>query len=86
MRDDAAHRRRQLPVHLRADAYRPARTWGVRGTDGPIRAAADVLVEPVTGSRSRLTSVDFTGQDREEHLTPAGTIQPFTWIALRRQS
>ena len=25
-------------------------------------------------------------QDREEHLTPAGTIQPFTWIALRRQS
>jgi trans-aconitate methyltransferase len=25
-------------------------------------------------------------QDREEHITPAGTVQPFTWIALRRQS
>ena len=25
-------------------------------------------------------------QDREEHITPAGVIQPFTWIALRRQS
>jgi hypothetical protein len=25
-------------------------------------------------------------QDREEHITPAGTIQPFTWIALRRKS
>ena len=25
-------------------------------------------------------------QDREEHLTPAGTVQPFTWMALRRQS
>ena len=25
-------------------------------------------------------------QDREEHITPAGTIQPFTWIAMRRQS
>ncbi|MGH3164227.1 MAG: class I SAM-dependent methyltransferase, partial [Streptosporangiaceae bacterium] len=25
-------------------------------------------------------------QDREEHITPAGTIQPFTWITLRRQS
>ena len=25
-------------------------------------------------------------QDRDEHLTPAGAIQPFTWIALRRQS
>jgi len=25
-------------------------------------------------------------QDREEHITPAGATQPFTWIALRRQS
>jgi trans-aconitate methyltransferase len=25
------------------------------------------------------------GQEREEHITPAGTIQPFTWVALRRQ-
>jgi hypothetical protein len=25
-------------------------------------------------------------QDREEHTTPAGTIQPFTWIALGRPS
>jgi trans-aconitate methyltransferase len=25
-------------------------------------------------------------QDREEHITPAGAIQPFTWVALRRQS
>jgi trans-aconitate methyltransferase len=24
--------------------------------------------------------------DREEHITPAGTIQPFTWIALRKTS
>src|SRR5580698_1628742 len=39
----------------------PPRTWGVRGTDGPIRAAVDVLVEPVSDSRSRLTiTVDFT--------------------------
>ncbi len=29
----------------------PPRTWGVRGTDGPIRAAVDVVVEPVTGTR-----------------------------------
>jgi hypothetical protein len=25
-------------------------------------------------------------QDQEEHITSAGTIQPFTWVALRRQS
>ena len=25
-------------------------------------------------------------QDREEHITPAGVIQPFTWVVLRRQA
>src|SRR6184192_4041412 len=40
----------------------PPRTWGVRGLDGPIRAAVDVVVQPVTDARSRLTiSVDFSG-------------------------
>jgi hypothetical protein len=28
----------------------------------------------------------LTSQDREEHTTPAGTIQPFSWIAAQRQS
>jgi trans-aconitate methyltransferase len=31
------------------------------------------------------TTWQLTGQDREEHTTPAGTIQPFTWITLRKQ-
>jgi uncharacterized protein YndB with AHSA1/START domain len=49
----------------------PPRAWGVRGTDGPIRAAVDVLVEPVTGSRSRLTiTVDFTGHGIGKILVP----------------
>jgi uncharacterized protein YndB with AHSA1/START domain len=49
----------------------PPRTWGVRGTDGPIRAAVDVRVEPMTGSRSRLTiSVDFTGHGIGKILVP----------------
>jgi len=49
----------------------PPRTWRVRGIDGPIRAAVDVLVEPVTGSRSRLTiSVDFTGHGIGKVLVP----------------
>jgi hypothetical protein len=47
------------------------RTWRVRGIDGPIRAAVDVLVEPVTDSRSRLTiSVDFTGHGIGKILVP----------------
>ena len=49
----------------------PPRTWGVRGIDGPIRAAVDVLVEPVTDSRSRLTiSVDFAGHGIGKILVP----------------
>jgi uncharacterized protein YndB with AHSA1/START domain len=49
----------------------PPRAWAVRGTDGPIRAAVDVLVEPVTDSRSRLTiSVDFTGYGIGKILVP----------------
>ena len=49
----------------------PPRAWGVRGTDGPIRAAVDVLVESVTDSRSRLSiSVDFTGHGIGKILVP----------------
>ena len=49
----------------------PPKTWGVRGIDGPIRAAVEVLVEPLTGSRSRLTiSVDFTGHGIGKILVP----------------
>jgi uncharacterized protein YndB with AHSA1/START domain len=49
----------------------PPRTWGVQGIDGPIRAAVDVLVEPLASSRSRLTiSVDFTGHGIGKILVP----------------
>jgi hypothetical protein len=49
----------------------PPRTWRVRGIDGPIRATVDVLVEPVTDSRSRLIiSVDFTGHGIGKILVP----------------
>ena len=49
----------------------PPRTWGVRGIDGPVRAAVEVLVEPVTGACSRLTiSVDFSGHGIGKILVP----------------
>ena len=51
--------------------FNPPETWGVRGTDGPIRAVVDVQVEPLTDSRSRLTiSVDFTGYGIGKLLIP----------------
>ena len=49
----------------------PPKTWGVQGIDGPIRAAVEVQVEPLTDSRSRLTiSVDFTGHGIGKILVP----------------
>jgi uncharacterized protein YndB with AHSA1/START domain len=49
----------------------PPRAWAVRGTDGPIRAAVDVLVEPLAATRSRLTiSVDFAGYGIGKILVP----------------
>ena len=65
----------------------PPRTWGVKGTDGPIRATVDVLVEPVTGSRSRLTiSVDFSGHGIGKLLVPleARKEMPENIAALKR--
>jgi len=59
------------PVTSELTHIDPPRTWGVRGTDGPIRATVDVTVEPVADSRSRLTiSVDFTGHGIGKILVP----------------
>jgi carbon monoxide dehydrogenase subunit G len=39
------------------------RSWGVRGIDGPIRAAVEVEVTPLSERRSRLTiSITFDGR------------------------
>jgi uncharacterized protein YndB with AHSA1/START domain len=42
----------------------PPRSWAARGVDGPIRASADVTVQPLEGgTRSRVTiALDFEGQ------------------------
>ena len=63
----------------------------MRGIDGPIRAAVDVLVEPVTGSRSRLTiRVDFTGHGIGKILVPLmirreGKEMPDNMAALKQR-
>jgi uncharacterized protein YndB with AHSA1/START domain len=42
----------------------PPRRWAARSVDGPLRASADVTVEPLEGgTRSRVTiALDFQGQ------------------------
>jgi len=70
----------------------PPRTWRVEGIDGPIRAIVDVLVEPVTDARSRLTiSVDFAGHGIGKILVPmmvrreARKEMPANMAALKRR-
>ena len=47
------------------------RTWRVQGLDGPIRAAVDLTVEPLTETRSRLTiAVDFDGRGIGKLVVP----------------
>jgi carbon monoxide dehydrogenase subunit G len=49
----------------------PPRTWSVRGIDGPIRAAVDVTVEPISADRSRVSiGVDFAGHGIGKLLVP----------------
>lgn len=49
----------------------PPRTWAIRGINGPIRAAVDLTVEPLTDVRSRLTiAVDFEGRGIGKILVP----------------
>jgi len=61
----------ERPVTSRLTHVDPPRAWGVRGIDGPIRAAVDVTVEPVTETRSHLTiSLDFDGHGIGKILVP----------------
>lgn len=47
------------------------RSWGVRGTDGPIRATVDLTVEPLNEASSQLTiAVDFEGHGIGKALVP----------------
>lgn len=56
----------------------PPRTWGVRGIDGPIRAAVDVTVEPIGEDRARVSiGVDFAGHGIGTLLVP---------LVVRRQA
>jgi uncharacterized protein YndB with AHSA1/START domain len=70
----------------------PPRRWGIKGVDGPIRARVDVMVEPLTDSRSRLTiTIDFEGHGMGRILVPLVVVpearkeMPENLAKLRRQ-
>jgi trans-aconitate methyltransferase len=62
--------------------------FGCFAPDGPQHCSGLPVARysPAQLARQIGTKWLLISQDREEHTTPAGTTQPFTWIALRRQS
>jgi trans-aconitate methyltransferase len=82
------HRRRYQHALDTATAPGSIAVFGCFAPDGPQRCSglpvarySPEQLASQLGAKWLLIS-----QDREEHITPAGTIQPFTWTALRRQS
>jgi hypothetical protein len=82
------HQQRYLSALDTATSPGATAVFGCFAPDGPQRCSglpvarySPAQLARQIGPRWRLIS-----QDREEHVTPAGTTQPFTWAALRRMS
>jgi trans-aconitate methyltransferase len=62
--------------------------FGCFAPDGPQHCSGLPVARYSPAQLARQLGVKWNlmSQAREEHITPAGTIQPFTWIALRRES
>jgi trans-aconitate methyltransferase len=82
------HRRQYLHTLCTATAPGATAVFGCFAPDGPQHCSGLPVARysPAQLARQLGTKWLLISQDREEHITPAGTIQPFTWIALRRQS
>jgi trans-aconitate methyltransferase len=54
--------------------------------DGPTHCSGLPVHRHTAGELARTFALAFTpsADEREEHVTPAGVVQPFTWVVLRR--
>ena len=83
---DPAQQERYVATASSAVAPGGAVVLGTFAADGPThcsglptaRYAADQL------ARAFAPAFRMTHHEREEHVTPGGTVQPFTWVVLRR--
>ena len=81
---------RQHYLHTLETATAPGSVavFGCFAPDGPQHCSGLLVARysPAQLARQIGTSWQMIAQDREEHITPAGTTQPFTWVALSRQA
>ena len=82
------HRQQYLHTLDTATAPGAIAVFGCFAPDGPQHCSGLPVARYSPAQLARQLGVKWNlmSQDREEHITPAGTIQPFTWIALRRES
>jgi hypothetical protein len=82
------YRQQYLRTLETATAPDAVAVFGCFAPDGPRHCSGLPVARYSPAQLARQVGAEWLliSQDREEHITPAGTIQPFTWIALRRQS
>ena len=82
------HRQQYLRTLDRATAPGAIAVFGCFAPDGPQQCSGLPVARYSAAQLARQIGAGWLviSQAREEHITPAGTIQPLTWVALRRQS
>lgn len=83
----AEHRQQYRHTLETATAPGAVAIFGCFAPDGPQHCSGLPVARysPAQLARQLGTRWQMISQDREEHRTPAGNIQPFTWTALRRR-
>ena len=75
-------------VDIAATALRDAGALivGAFASDGPTQCSGRPVTRysPVQLASVFSTSFSLVEHEREEHITPGGVVQPFTWVTLRR--
>jgi trans-aconitate methyltransferase len=82
------HRQQYLHTLDTATAPGAIAVFGCFAPDGPRHCSGMPVARYSPAQLARQVGAKWLliSQAREEHITPAGTIQPFTWVALRKQS
>jgi 2-polyprenyl-3-methyl-5-hydroxy-6-metoxy-1,4-benzoquinol methylase len=84
---DPIDRERYVELAERAVKDDGALVVGTFADDGPTQCSGLPVIRYSPQDLASVFSTSFAlvSHEREEHLTPAGVIQPFTWVVLRRK-
>ncbi len=80
-------RQRYVDVASRAIRAHGALVIGAFAEDGPTHCSGLPVCRYAPGPLAEVfrPSFELVAHEREEHTTPQGVVQPFTWVVLRRR-